>query len=129
MDLSHGGVAVEEVWANPSHGRMYRPQSRGALRGLLLYWSIIVHIPSLNIAVRAWGSSWLMERRDIRNSGTKNASIHTPFNCTIPFFLACTSFVSPSLMVIFTSVIESFFEFRKVIAIVVGGSRVNGPDP
>jgi len=86
----------------------YRPRSRVALRGLLPYWSIIVHIPSLNIAVRPWESSWLSERRDIRNSVTKNASIHTPFNCTIPFFLACTSFVSPSLNVIFASVIESF---------------------
>jgi len=86
---------------------MYRPRSRVGLRGLLLYWSIIVHIPFLNIAVRPWKSSWLTERRDIRNSCTKNTSIHTPFNCTIPFFLVCTSFVSPSLMVIFASAIAS----------------------
>jgi hypothetical protein len=61
-----------------------------ALRTFLPLVLVIKQMPDLNVAVYPYKSSWRTDRRDIRDSGTKNASISTCLRLTTPFFFACT---------------------------------------
>ena len=66
------------------------------------------HTPDLNIAVSPDVSNWLTDSNEIRNSGTKNASMSTPLSLTVPYLFAYTVLLSPSLINIFVSVSEAF---------------------
>ena len=75
--------------ADPSFYSMYRPSSRFAPRTFCPFASAIKHLPDRNVDVYPRESSCPTDRRDIRNSGMKNASISTPPRCTTPFLFAC----------------------------------------
>ena len=83
-------IFISEMCADPSVDSMYRPSSRLALRAFCPFASAIEHIPDRNVVVYPSESSCPTDRRDIWNSGTKNAPISTPPRHTIPFFFACT---------------------------------------
>ena len=101
-------ILISEICADPSVDSVYRPSSRLAPRTFCPFASAIAHIPDRNVFVYPYVTSWPTDRRDIRNSGTKNTSISTPPRRTLPFFFACIWWSSPNLMIIFVSLTEFF---------------------
>ena len=80
---------IIEICADPSVDSVYGPSSRLAPRTFCPFASAM-DITDRNVVVYPCELSCPTNRRDIRNSGTKNTTISAPPRRTIPFFVAGT---------------------------------------